>query len=104
MMRRTMKRIFAITKRALTAAATLALAASVSLGQQPQSLKGVVIKGKTPVNKEVLKVTLPKAYETKLGNGMQVIVLENHKLPTFAMQMVILSGGLNSPPNQPAAA
>src|SRR5262249_16527469 len=55
--------------------------------------KGVVIKGKAPVNNTPLKVTLPKAYETKLANGLQVIVLENHKLPTFTMQMVILSGG-----------
>ncbi len=92
-----MKRLFAITT-------TFALAASVALGQQPQTQKGVVIKGKTPVNKDALKVTLPKAYETKLGNGLQVIVLENHKLPTFTMQMVILSGGLNSPANQPASA
>src|SRR5262245_14189790 len=99
-----MKRMFAITNRALTAVAPLALAAGVALAQQPQSLKGVVIKGKTPVNKEVLKVTLPKAYETKLGNGLQVIVLENHKLPTFTMQMVILSGGLNAPADRPATA
>ncbi len=99
-----MKRMFAITKRALTAASTLVLAACVALAQEPQTLKGVVIKGKTPVNKEVLKVTLPKAYETKLGNGLQVIVLENHKLPTFTMQMFILSGGLNAPADQPAVA
>ncbi|HKQ77320.1 MAG TPA: pitrilysin family protein [Blastocatellia bacterium] len=99
-----MKRMFKITNRALTSVATLALAASVALAQQPQTLKGVVIKGKTPVNKDVLKVALPKAYETKLGNGLQVIVLENHKLPTFTMQMVILSGGLNAPADQPATA
>ncbi|MGH9751438.1 MAG: M16 family metallopeptidase [Blastocatellia bacterium] len=65
---------------------------------QPQSerpsLKGAVIKGKAPVNKDTLKVKLPKPYETKLANGLQVLVLENHKLPTFNMQMVILSGGL----------
>jgi len=99
-----MKRMFAITNRALTVVTALALAASVAPAQQPQTLKGVVIKGKTPVNTDVLKVALPKAYETKLGNGLQVIVLENHKLPTFTMQMVILSGGLNAPANQPATA
>ncbi|HZF41241.1 MAG TPA: pitrilysin family protein, partial [Blastocatellia bacterium] len=83
---------------------TLALAASVALAQQPQTLKGVVIKGKTPINKEVLKFEMPKAYETELGNGLRVIALENHKLPTFAMQMVILSGGLSDPADQPGAA
>jgi zinc protease len=99
-----MKRMFAITNRALTTALALALAASVALAQQPQTLKGVVIKGKTPINKEVLKVAMPKAYETELGNGLRVIVLENHKLPTFAMQMVVMSGGLSDPVGQPGAA
>jgi zinc protease len=88
----------------MTTALALALAASVALAQQPQTLKGVVIKGKTPINKEVLKVAMPKAYETELGNGMRVIVLENHKLPTFAMQMVVMSGGLSDPADQPGAA
>ena len=89
---------------AMTTALALALAASVVTAQQPQTLKGVVIKGKTPVNKEVLKVAMPKAYEAELGNGMRVIVLENHKLPTFAMQMVIMSGGLSDPAGQPGVA
>jgi zinc protease len=89
---------------ATTTALALTLAASVVLAQQPQTPKGVVIKGKTPVNKEVLKVAMPKAYETELGNGLRVIVLENHKLPTFTMQMVILSGGLSDPAGQPGAA
>ena len=99
-----MKRMFAITNRALTTALALALAASVVLAQQPQTLKGVVIKGKTPINKEVLKLVMPKAYETELGNGLRVIVLENHKLPTFAMQMTVMSGGLSDPADQPGAA
>jgi predicted Zn-dependent peptidase len=99
-----MKRILTISNRPLAAALTLALAVGSAFTQQPQPLKGVVIKGKTPINKTPLKVTLPKAYETKLANGLQVIVLENHKLPTFTMQMVILSGGLNDPANQPGAA
>ncbi|HXG93962.1 MAG TPA: pitrilysin family protein [Blastocatellia bacterium] len=69
-------------------------------GQQRPSTKGAVIKGKAPVNKEVLKVKLPKPYETKLSNGLQVVVLEEHKLPTFSAQMVILSGGLANPDDQ----
>src|ERR1051325_7457645 len=31
---------------------------------------------------------------SKLKNGLRLVVLENHKVPTFTMQMVILSGGL----------
>jgi zinc protease len=91
----------------------LPLAAAVSTGtpaqtpggqQERPSTKGAVIKGKAPVNKDVLKVKLPKPYETKLSNGMQVLVLEDHKLPTFNMQMVILSGGLADPEEEPGVA
>jgi zinc protease len=63
------------------------------------STKGAVIKGKAPVNKNVLKVKLPKAKEAKLPNGLRVILLENHKVPTFTAQMVILSGGLSDHPD-----
>src|SRR5262245_52919202 len=78
------------------------LAATVALGQgqsgqgmaSGQSSKGAVIKGKAPVNKNVLKVKLPKAEEATLPNGLRVVLLPNHKVPTFSMQMVILTGGL----------
>ena len=89
-----------IIHRTLTAIFLATLLAAPSFAQS----KGVVIKGKAPVNNKPLKVTLPKAYETKLASGMQVIVLENHKLPTFAMQMVILSGGFADPAGQEGAA
>ena len=63
-------------------------------GPGGQSTKGAVIKGKAPVNKTLLKVNLPKAQEATLANGLRVVVLESHKVPTFNMQMVVLSGGL----------
>ncbi len=68
-------------------------------GAAAQSSKGAVIKGKAPVNKNVLKVKLPKAREATLPNGLRVILLENHKVPTFTAQMVILSGGLADKPD-----
>lgn len=71
-----------------------ALAQAAGAQAQRPSTKGAVLKGKAPVNKEILKVKLPKPFETKLSNGLQVLVLEDHKLPTFNMQVVILSGGL----------
>ena len=64
-----------------------------------QTSKGAVIKGRAPVNKEVLKVKLPKAQEATLPNGLRVVLLESHKVPTFTMQMVILSGGLADKPD-----
>jgi predicted Zn-dependent peptidase len=69
-------------------------------GGVDQSLKGVELKGKVPVNRSVLKINLPQPQETTLTNGLRVVVLENHKVPTFTMQMVILSGGLADPSQQ----
>ncbi|PWT91939.1 MAG: hypothetical protein C5B55_07220 [Blastocatellia bacterium] len=83
--------------------ALVMLAATVALGQgqaagqgmpSGQSTKGAVIKGKAPVNKNVLKVKLPKAEEATLPNGLRIVLLPNNKVPTFTMQMVVLSGGL----------
>lgn len=67
-------------------------------GQTPSSTKGAVIKGKAPVNKNLLKVTLPKPQEATLKNGLNVVLLESsNKLPIFSMEMVIMSGGLSDP-------
>ena len=63
-------------------------------GPGQQTTKGAVVKGKAPVNKEVLKVKLPRAEEATLKNGLQVVLLPSHKVPTFNMQLVVLSGGL----------
>ena len=80
----------------------VALVSSLAFGQggqapaqQQQTTKGAVIKGKAPVSKEVLKVKLPRAEEATLPNGLQVVLLRSTKVPTFNMQMVVLSGGLS---------
>src|SRR5438132_6441639 len=66
--------------------------------QTPSSTKGAVIKGKAPVNKNLLTVKLPKAQEATLKNGLHVVLLEsNHKLPIFSMEMVVMAGGLSDP-------
>lgn len=57
-------------------------------------------KDKAPVSKEPLKVRFPKAKEATLKNGLRVVVVEGYtSVPTFSMQMVILSGGLSDPAN-----
>jgi len=100
-----MKRMISKSNRALPAVVVMALATMLAAAQAPKpSSKGLVIKGKAPISKEVLKVKLPRAFETKLGNGLQVIVLEQHKLPTFNMQMIVLSGGMADPQDQHGAA
>jgi zinc protease len=83
----------------LIALLIIALFSSMALGQggaapQAPATKGAVIKGKAPVNKDVLRVKLPKAEEASLPNGLRVVLLSSNKVPTFTMQMVILSGGL----------
>src|SRR4030095_12609419 len=100
-----MKRMISKTNRALVAVVVFVLTTMLAAAQAPTpASKGLVIKGKAPINKEVLKVKLPKAFETKLSNGLQVVVLEQHKLPTFSMQMIVLSGGLTDPRDQLGAA
>src|SRR5882724_5255797 len=90
-----------IQTRIIAAAVIITLASAVvfaqgttSTGPAGQTTKGAVIKGKAPVNKNLLKVKLPKAQEATLPNGLKVILLESHKVPTFTMQLVVLSGGL----------
>jgi zinc protease len=100
-----------MTKKLLAGSLAFALAASAStFGQTPagapqqnpadEGLKGVVLKGRAPVSKEILKVSLPKAQEATLKNGLRVVVLENTRTPTVSMQMVVMSGGLSDPAEQ----
>src|ERR1041385_1666678 len=78
---------------------SLALAQQGGAPAQQQTTKGAVIKGKAPVNKEVLKVKLPRPEEATLKNGLQVVLLPMHKVPTFNMQLVVMSGGLADKPD-----
>jgi zinc protease len=66
----------------------------------PESLKGVQLKGKAPVNPDTLRVVLPRAQEATLSNGLRVALLEDHKLPTFSLQLLLTGGGLDDPANQ----
>jgi predicted Zn-dependent peptidase len=73
-------------------------AAQVGTGQaEVQTTKGAVLKGRAPVNKTILKVKRPKAGEAILTNGLHVMVLESSRVPTFSMEMVVMSGGLSDP-------
>jgi zinc protease len=66
----------------------------------PDSLKGVQLKGKAPVNPQTLRVVLPKAQEATLSNGLRVALIEDHKLPTFSVQLLLTGGGLDDPKDQ----
>src|SRR2546422_11172610 len=43
-------------------------------------------KGRAPVSKDLLKVTLPKPSEATLSNGLTVLIIENHRLPLISLQ------------------
>ena len=61
--------------------------------QQPPSTTQMVLKGKAPVSNELLKVTLPKAKEATLPNGLRLMVLEDHRVPQVTFQLMIPGAG-----------
>ncbi len=59
---------------------------------------------RAPVNKEVLRVKLPRPRQIKLANGLTVLVLEQHKLPTVAFTLWVETGALADPKDLPGLA
>jgi zinc protease len=58
-------------------------------------------KNRAPVSKDVLKVKFPRPFETRLPNGLTVLILEDHRLPTVNVELQINgAGGFNDPANQ----
>lgn len=98
---------------ALFVAATMAPAPTAVHGQQPaggqqgnpSNAPGTILKGKAPVNKEILKVSLPKSQEADLSNGVHLIVIEDHRAPQiFFTLLVDGAGGYYDPPASPGLA
>lgn len=90
-----------ISTKFLAAIVTIASVAggvfAQGMQEQTGSTKGAVIKGRAPVNKQLLRVKLPKAQEATLKNGMRVVLLHSNRVPTFSMEMVVMTGGLSDP-------
>jgi zinc protease len=60
---------------------------------------------RAPVSKEILKVKLPRPVETVLPNGINVVILEDHRFPLVTVQFDIDGAGpLYEPANQPGLA
>jgi zinc protease len=92
----------------LTVVLTLTLGLTGSAVAQddhaPESSK-VERKNRAPVSKDVLKVTLPRATEATLSNGLTVLIMENHRLPMVSMQFNISAAGpIFEPANMPGLA
>lgn len=60
--------------------------------------------GRAPVNKEILRVQLPRPTVVKLKNGLTIVLEEDHKLPTIAFTMWIRPGQLADPSGLPGLA
>src|SRR2546422_5123599 len=62
-------------------------------------------KGRGPVSKDLLKVTLPKPSEATLSNGLTVLIMENHRLPLISLQFNLSGAGpVFEPANVPGLA
>jgi zinc protease len=59
---------------------------------------------RAPVNKEILRVQLPRPTVVKLANGLTLVLQEDHKLPTIAFTMWIRPGQLADPADLPGLA
>jgi predicted Zn-dependent peptidase len=80
----------------------LAAVASAQMPQgQQQSVAGVVKLNRAPVSNEVLKVKLPRPVERQLSNGMKLLVMESHRVPTITLRMNMPSGDLRDPASLP---
>jgi zinc protease len=90
---------------------TVFLCLAVSLAAQDAPTDKSVPLSKTerknlaPVSKEILHVKLPKPVEAKLDNGVTVLILEDHRLPSVSAQLLIRgAGGLGDPAGMPGLA
>lgn len=72
--------------------------------QQPTDFKGVQLKNKAPVSNEILRVKFPRPVESKLKNGMELIVLEDHRSPTIQVEIAVPASSLNDPEGMPLSA
>ena len=89
--------------------AALAAAMSVAMPafaqeQHAAELSKVVRLNRAPVSNETLQVTLPRPVVTKLPNGLMVMVLERHKLPTVNIVLQFGTGDMSDPKDLPGLA
>src|SRR5438552_18205127 len=76
-------------------AGMLATIAPVLYSQESVStpLSKVERKNKAPVSREILRVKLPKPIESKLKNGLTVLILEDHRAPFVNVQLYVGGAG-----------
>jgi predicted Zn-dependent peptidase len=99
------RKIFSLTVAFLLSAASLpAQTAQGPAGDTKQLPSKVQRLNKVPINNEILKVKLPHPAEITLPNGLTLLVLEQHRLPTVSYTLWIKSGALSDPKDIPGLA
>jgi zinc protease len=73
-----------------------AVAAFPALAQEQPS-KGVVRKNLAPVSSEVLRVKMPRPVERTLKNGLKVLIVENHRVPSVTFSIQLPASTLDDP-------
>src|SRR5450432_3702734 len=86
---------------AFAALVCVQMVAQAPQGQPVQSIKGVVKYNKAPVSSEVLKVKLPRPVERQLSNGIKLLAVESHRVPSISLRITIPSGDLRDPAGLP---
>lgn len=79
-------------------------ASGAAAADAKQLLSRVQRLNKVPINHDILKVKLPHPVEVALPNGLTVLILEEHRLPTLYYSLWIKSGALSDPKDMPGLA
>lgn len=95
-----------MTARTLTAILVVTMAAPAAAqdsprAQQPTDFKGVQLKNKAPVSNDILQVKFRRPAESRLKNGMQLMLLEEHRSPTITIEIDVPASSLNDPEGVP---
>jgi zinc protease len=77
------------------------LAQDAPRASQATDFKGVELKNKAPVSNDILKVKFRRPAESKLKNGMDLMVLEDHRSPTIQIQISMPASNMNDPEGVP---
>jgi predicted Zn-dependent peptidase len=89
----------------LAAAFLTAAAAQTPAGGDSKPLPAKVMRlNKTPISTEVLRVKLPHPVEVPMPNGLTLLVLEQHRLPTISCALWVKAGALSDPKEMPGLA
>ena len=73
--------------------------------QQPTDFKGVELKNKAPVSNEILQREIPRGRpRASLKNGMDLMVLEEHRSPTIQVEIAMPASRIERPGGRAASA